>query len=179
MAGPAGDWVIDTGATNSMSGEESHFQNLKDLHAPIRVQTAADAFIMCRQFGDIPIFCHVKDSAHARRYVIKNALYVPGIRRNLFSVSSAMIAARTDYPGATWTFSDDGVTFCEASGVNILHGLAVGKLYIFATVATLSATDLDEHGVVPSTGNDALLIDVTNPVALQRRHERLGHACSD
>lgn len=89
-----GDWIVDSGATDHLTGDLSWFDDELEWQETGRVHTAS---------GSLPIKGrgHVYVLKGGLRMVLMDVLYVPGLEYNLFSVPRAMTA------GARVTFEDN------------------------------------------------------------------------
>lgn len=89
-----GDWVVDSGASQHMTGNRDWFGDNLPYREVGSIRTAS---------GSLPIRgCgHVYLSRGELKLVLKDVLYVPGLKYNLFSVSKAICA------GARVTFENN------------------------------------------------------------------------
>ena len=89
MAGSAKDeWVADTGASHHMANSKDAFRSLTHISAGVHpVNFGNGETLDARGRGTIKIISHV----HGQRIELDmlDVLYIPGLKRNLFSIGSA------------------------------------------------------------------------------------------
>ena len=79
------DWIVDSGATDHLTGDDGWFGNDLEQHEPGELQTASGS-LRIEGRGDLHIW------TRSMQIVLKNVLYVLGLGYNLFSVPRAMAA---------------------------------------------------------------------------------------
>lgn len=79
------DWIADSGATAHMTSRKDFFHTLEPLATKHGVEVANNVIILAAGVGSIRIE-EIVDGKMIQRD-LKNVLYVPDLRRNLFSVS--------------------------------------------------------------------------------------------
>ena len=78
-------WFADSGASEHMTDQLDWFSNFQPFPEGIHtVQIADDTKLWIRGKGDIKIRCLV--DGHSYKGVLRNVLYVPKLKWNLFSV---------------------------------------------------------------------------------------------
>ena len=118
----AKSWYLDSGATRHMSNNRENFVNL-DKTEKLKVYTAADNFINSEGSGIVHL--QMKSTKNAANSVkLKNALYVPGLRNNLISVSKV---TNNDY---TVTFAKTHATVNREDGSVALTATKHDDLYV-------------------------------------------------
>lgn len=89
MAGsPSKEWVADTGASDHMANNKDVFKSLTPIPAGAHpVNFGNGQTLDARGRGNIKIMSHVD----GQRYILDmlDVLYIPGLKRNLFSIGSA------------------------------------------------------------------------------------------
>ena len=80
------EWWLDSGATSHMSGEESDFTTLSD-DKPGSVSLADKSEITSKGKGDIRASIFSGEDGEVP-ILLKDVLYVPGLKRRLLSISS-------------------------------------------------------------------------------------------
>lgn len=81
-------WIMDTGATDHITLHREYFSSYKEFTTPVKVYIGDNSFMNAVGCGTIRLEAEVNGewlSCH-----MENVLYVPGARRNLFSVTSAL-----------------------------------------------------------------------------------------
>lgn len=94
MHSACADWIVDSGATDHLTGDLGWFDDDLQWHESGELQTASGS-LRIKGCGDVHI------SKGSLQIVLKNVLYVPGLGYNLFSVPRAMAA------GARVVFADN------------------------------------------------------------------------
>ena len=82
------EWILDSGATQNMCNEASHFCKLKKLLTPKRIMMGDSTIIKAEYIGEIEIFTNGEEA------VIKDVLYTPQMAKNLISVSQVMMQGK-------------------------------------------------------------------------------------
>ena len=80
-------WWLDSGATSHMTGDDSDFSSFQEDHQPGAVSLADKSEITCLGRGDIRANIFSGDNGKVP-ILLKNVLYVPGLKRRLLSISS-------------------------------------------------------------------------------------------
>lgn len=143
-------WYLDSGATKHMCNEKRIFKTINNDNE-LKVHTAAEHFEKSYGSGDINL--KVKLNRNATNSVkLKNALYVPGLRNNLLSVSSV-----TDN-GYTVTFKKNRATINRKDGSVVL-----------------TATKRDQLYIVDEKKECTAFIDDKDQSDLRKWHQRYGH----
>eukprot|EP00963_Diacronema_lutheri_P010582 scaffold1095_cov328-Pavlova_lutheri.AAC.5 len=92
-----GDWVVDSGASEHMTGNRDWFGDILSLNGKGNIYTASGS-LQAEGRGDVYL------SKGDLKLVLKDVLYVPGLKYNLFSVSKAVNS------GARVSFEGNGCT---------------------------------------------------------------------
>lgn len=92
-----GDWVVDSGASEHMTGNRDWFDDILSLNGKGNIYTASGS-LQAEGRGDVYL------SKGDLKLVLKDVLYVPGLKYNLFSVSKAVNS------GARVSFEGNGCT---------------------------------------------------------------------
>lgn len=82
-------WIIDTAATHHITYDNSCFFEEQILEDPIVVKAFDGSVAYATTKGKIEVMSSVKGKAY--RVILSNVLYVPGIRRKLYSLPQATI----------------------------------------------------------------------------------------
>lgn len=77
-------WICDSGATAHMTNQHGWFKNIEPLKEPIAIKIANNKIIAASGIGTIEIQALVHNEWHDRQ--MHNVLYVPELKRSLFSV---------------------------------------------------------------------------------------------
>ena len=168
-----GDWFIDSGATDHMSYEQSHFFSLKRLSPSIRVVLGDDTAVYAYRMGSIYLNSEI---------LLTRVLFVPDLGTRLLSVSVVTQL------GCQVIFDRSGCTIWK-DNVNILSASSQGNLF---------KVDLHHANISKATPNDSCNLEF-NPIPgkderkkmdnvittnsqtkhpghdLQLWHQRLGH----
>lgn len=80
------EWICDSGASAHMTNQSSWFIDIKPLKEPLLVKVANDKLISAVGSGTICIQAQVGGQWHDRK--IENVLYIPELKRSLFSVGA-------------------------------------------------------------------------------------------
>ena len=114
-------WVIDTGCTQHMTNNKSWLQGYKELERPIPVYTG-DARGPMQAVGSGDFYFKALVNGRQKESRLVRVLYVPNLRRNLFSVQQA------DKKGCEFRASN-GKCQVIRDGKVVLEGNRVGNLY--------------------------------------------------
>jgi transposase InsO family protein len=115
------DWLLDSGASEHMTFDKSEFVNYRQLDEPIRVRFGNDHQELAIGIGDVKIIAIVgKDQR--KPILIKDALYIPKIKRKLISVSA------TTKQGCTGTIEPDKIVIRHGDNVRLIANKE-GSLY--------------------------------------------------
>ena len=159
----AGNWILDSGATHHMCGDQTHFQNFEPYNA--RISIANGDSIEAKGVGEILISVE-NGNGDVTPICLRKVLYVPGLGpNNLLSVRCIQQA------GATVIFGGAG-----QNEVNIqMHGedIAVAILQHNSYVLSIKPRIYDASRTYDITAGAAQL--TTNSATLMEWHERLGH----
>ena len=82
------DWFMDSGASQHMSPKRDWFVNYKKLPTPTQVRVGNGEVILAPGFGEIDILSF--NGSKWERNHLTPVLYVPNLKYNLFSMSSAL-----------------------------------------------------------------------------------------
>jgi hypothetical protein len=92
VAKSTSEWIMDTGASRHMTWDRSAFASFERLSKPLTVGVADGKALLCEYTGVVPLLVRLPADAGGgtQQIFLKNVLYVPELRRNLFSVSTAL-----------------------------------------------------------------------------------------
>lgn len=149
------DWYIDSGCSDHLVNDKSLFVELRELEHPVEIAIAKDGeTIEAKQAGTVKVTSVV--NGKEIKCSVKNVLYVPELRCNLFSV------IRCDEAGMKVVFESESVQIYRDSEM-VATGSRVGKLY-----------RLDLF-VDSRNASDSLLSFGRVPANLELWHRRFGH----
>lgn len=114
------EWYADSGASEHMTHSKSWLCNYKELQDPVKIRIANGAIMEAIGLGDINIKAF--DGKRWSDGELKNVLFVPGLKCNLFSISSV---TEKDY---TFQIERNCCMVLKNEIVKIL-GKREGKLY--------------------------------------------------
>jgi hypothetical protein len=80
---PSNIWYIDSGASSHMSGVRENFTDLRDLEIRLEIVLGDDTIVRVVGCGTISFQRELMSPL-----VFRDVLYVPGLKKNLVSVSS-------------------------------------------------------------------------------------------
>lgn len=146
-------WMLDSGASDHMSGRLEWFFDYKPLENPIQVAIGNDTILLAKGRGKINITTCIngKDNKH----FFNNVLYVPDLKFNLFSCTAIIDKGFTMLTNSKeCVFKRDGKIVCI--------GDRNGKLF-----------NLRFRAIVPGPYSHHAHVAVKNTIALW--HERLLH----
>lgn len=115
------EWILDSGASDHMSFDRSAFYNYVSLAEPKEVRMGDSGKTLCVGTGQVKLIAVV--NGQRRPLVLKNVLYVPGIRRKLISIGAA---TSTDKVGE---ITKSSILLRNSRGEVILVGEKQGNLF--------------------------------------------------
>jgi hypothetical protein len=149
-------WVIDSGASEHMTGRREWFTEFEEFEVRDKIEIGDGTFMEAVGKGNIEIETFVNGKRVAG--TMSDVLYVPNMKRNLFSVKYVAkkgIDFKISQKGRECTFSREGKI--------VAKGIDVGNLY-----------KLDMHVIIPSVCNLSKR-EQSDENTLQLWHERLCH----
>ena len=111
-------WYVDSRASSHMTGKKNCFEFLEESACGSKIYLGDDSGYEIKGYGDIPVKLPSGDIKH-----LKNVLYVPGIKKNLISVS--MI---TDQDMQVQFFKN-GCVIKDSQMETVATGVRAGNLY--------------------------------------------------
>jgi len=81
-------WILDSGATKHMCGNWKEFTTLKKMPNPMTVTVGNGAELNCTHSGTVHFVN--RDGANTKMIIFHDVLYVPGIKRNLISITQSL-----------------------------------------------------------------------------------------
>lgn len=148
-------WFIDSGCSDHLVNEKSLFDDLKPLDTPIEIAIAKNGeSIVARYSGDVTVISDV--NGKQIECTVKNVLYVPELRCNLFSVM------RVDEIGMKVTYQAGRVEIRSGSNL-VATGARVGRLYRLNFYSKQCGA------------NESLLSCGQVPKSIELWHRRFGH----
>lgn len=79
------EWILDSGATDHVSGAKEKFKNFKNCK--IEIEVAGGSSIFAEGVGDIE--CKLSEENGNVNLTLLNVLYIPKLETNLISISQA------------------------------------------------------------------------------------------
>ena len=162
-------WYADSGATEHMIEHRDWFTNFKEIPSGTwSVAVADDRDLWVRGIGDINITRLV--NGVQKKGVLQKVLYIPDLRRNLFSIGLASKAGLSFQ-----TLGDKCVLYADLGrGPKVMEGNQIGTLYKLSInpvppSQALDSTPVDHcpsaaYAATSSSDNDLILW-----------HNRMGH----
>lgn len=155
------DWFADSGSSHHMTDQRSWFSTFTSV--PVGtwpVQAVAGHTTFVEGYGDIDIEIFIQNQWE--RGILKDVLFVPTLRRNLFSISSAALKnVNTLYTKTGCQMLDNGVVLMEGTLQGMLY-----KLHIRAIPSS------PQVSLIRSLGTSSTA-DATR--SLETWHQRLCH----
>lgn len=140
-------WIIDSGATDNMSGSREWFKSLNDSSTK-EVCVANGKKLDVNGKGDVHFT--LKSRGNTIDTTLKDVIFIPDLTVNLISVST--LAEK----GFKFIFDNNGCDIIK-NGKVVLHARKVGRIYRLQSVGSVNLT-------TSSTSKDMMLW-----------HQRLGH----
>ena len=109
------DWLVDSGAFKHMTGYKESFVNMSEHESPHKVKLGDDYQYPIKGSGEAS---YKLDSGKSLK--IKDVLYVPGLKKNLLSISAL------DAKGIRVAFIDVQVLMCP-KGKTIDDAIMIGE----------------------------------------------------
>ena len=117
-----GQILIDSGASQHMSGLGNYFLNYQPLKNPVKVRVANNQFIWGIGIGDLPLLLNV--NGRRVRQLLLRCLHVPKLSTTLLSIRAA------DLSGISATFSNGRVELVDSDGIHRCHGILNNGCYM-------------------------------------------------
>jgi hypothetical protein len=132
-------WVIDSGASNHMTGDKRLFKTYTMLNVPRKVFSASSSTSLT-VLGEGEVVLEIWNESRYQRVGLKGCLHVQGISINLFSVPAS------ESKGANISITKTGCIL-TMNGQKIGVGTKVGRLYHLKTreESSLWASDELKH----------------------------------
>ncbi|KAE9035822.1 hypothetical protein PR002_g7374 [Phytophthora rubi] len=140
-------WIIDSGASNHMTGITSALSDLKELTREVTVTTTGGMRLKATQSGWSRLV-----PSEGPQFVLNDVLYVPGLQRNLISLSKASQA------GIGTVFNNGSCVLSRGDSRLVASRISSG-LYVLTTKAVEAAAYQAAAGVD----------------SIDLWHQRLGH----
>ena len=156
-------WYADSGATEHMTEHRDWFSTFKPIpQGTWAVTVADDRNIWVQGVGDINITRTV--DGVSKEGVLKKVLYIPDLRRNLFSIGLASKA------GLSFQTHGDRCALYHnfGKGPKVMEGVQIGTLY------KLSITPVPSSPV-HQTSSTALTVSSRSTTDITLWHNRMGH----
>ncbi|KAL2230846.1 UNVERIFIED_CONTAM: Retrovirus-related Pol polyprotein from transposon RE1 [Sesamum indicum] len=156
--GKTKEWIVDSGATNHMSGDGTLFHSLSKLHKPIEIHLRDNSTSLATHNGNITLFPGL---------TLMNVLLIPKFQYNLLSVSQFC----KQLP-VTFTFLTSSCVLQDQMNKRIMAvGKQIGKLY-FLDYSSFASVDSHPHSIFSAVNTS----NTSSNYAIW--HKRLGHANS-
>jgi hypothetical protein len=140
-------WIVDSGASRSMSCNCEWFYSFTTLARPIRVTLGDNSAIPATGVGRIPV--RMRANSRWSNAVLQDVLFIPELNSNLLSV------AHLTQRGADVRFTGEGCQLYTQAGKLTCSGQLQGKLYIMDMRTVVSETARIAHvEAFPAEGDD-------------------------
>lgn len=153
-------WIIDTGASSHMTYDQDEFVEYEDLADPVEIRFAGSQRGHGIGIGRVKIITNVNGTK--REDFLNNVLYVPELRRKLFSLSAAT------KKGCRGEFIDNKIVIRGPDNTVRLTAKRVNNLY-YADVHCIECNAAHEEV------NEVEDIHEGQDVNLVLWHQRMGH----
>ena len=169
-------WILDSGASRSMSSNREWFSHFSSLSSPIPIALGDNSTIYGTGVGHVVVGVKVNDSW--QRAILEDVLYVPELHGNLLSV--AQLTRR----GNAVHFTNKGCEIYLSDGTLLCKGLFHSNLYVLpirAKPSVAARVAITELSSFPSEGNEASATAValtargTSKADAEIWHRRLAH----
>jgi hypothetical protein len=132
------EWILDSGASDHMTGHSSSFTSMKRINSEEHVSLADKTKLKIEGIGSIELIAMV--DGKAKSIEIKNVLYIPRIKKNLISIKRLTekgCRVEFDSKGALITYAGQTVAMGELHSGNV-YKLAQGSRELHANLAVKS-----------------------------------------
>lgn len=169
-------WILDSGASRSMSSNRKWFSHFSSLSSPIPIALSDNSTIYGTGVGRVVV--GVKVNGSWQRAILEDVLYVPELHGNLLSV--AQLTRR----GNAVHFTNKGCEIYLSDGTLLCKGLFHSNLYVLpirAKPSVAARVAITELPCFPSEGNEASATAValtargTSKADAEIWHRRLAH----
>jgi len=174
------NWIIDSGASRTMSCNREWFYSFTTLARPIRVTLGDDSTIHATGVGRIPV--RMRANGHWSNAVLQDVLFVPELNGNLLSV------AHLTQRGADIRFTGEGCQLYTQTGQLTCSGQLRGKLYVMdmrtvvperAHVAPIEAFPAEGEDFPVAAETALVARSSTSKADVDTWHRRLAHLSVD
>ena len=154
------EFVVDSGATNHCEHSIKYLNNYQPFSKRVEVKFGDSHSTLAFGQGSIDINFYYRGSRKVCRLL--NVLFVPGLRRNLFSISKAAEAG--------WSFEGNKDCFQLKVKDIVINTTKKGSLY-FLKIQGMKG----DPTAMATPKKDKVYLNVTEIGSLQKMHEALGH----
>jgi len=110
FAAHSSQWILDSGASENMTGDRAWFESLHPMGSTVRIATAGGASLASHSLGSVHPANH-----KGERVVLGRVLFVPGLAFNLLSVSRlANIGAHIEFKDSLCKVTKENVEVLRA-----------------------------------------------------------------
>jgi hypothetical protein len=129
------EWIMDSGASHHMTHNRSIFNTYQHLQIPTKVELGNNEVIYAQGQGTITMNLIV--NGKQTKGILTDVLYVPRLRKNLFSVSKAMAKGLTlNLQGDNATFYNNAKPVMTATRRNHLYYID-GRAYFTPAIVNI------------------------------------------
>jgi transposase InsO family protein len=173
-------WIVDSGASRTMSCNRDWFYSFSTLARPIRVTLGDNSCINATGVGRIPV--RMRANGQWNNAVLQDVLFVPELNGNLLSV------AHLTERGADIRFTGTKCQLYTQTGHLTCSGQLQGKLYVMdmrtvvpetARVARVEVFPDEGDDLPPSTETALVARSSSSKAEVETWHRRLGHLSTD
>ena len=157
--GSHSDFVVDSGATHHCVNNINHLSNYEPFPSSVEVKLGGPQPAFALGQGSVDL--HFKRAGTSKVCRLRNVLYVPGLRRNLFSIAKAADAG--------WRVEGDKKGLKLILKETEITAVREGNLY-YLRLKEINENCRETMAMVPTP-----VLNVTEIGTLQKMHEALGH----
>ena len=147
-------WWIDSGASEHFCRSQTAFFDYEELSLPLTVRVGGSQTLQA--VGSGTVLLQVQSQSDQITLTLRQVLHVPGLRKNLVSVSALLRDG--------WTVRADSSTFTLSKDEIEIHTQPSNGLFV-----------LHAQILLPSFTQEAFLSVLKRNPSLQQAHEALGH----
>ena len=137
-------WIIDSGSSTHMSGDEDLCKHFSKAIKPIDVQVGNGSVLQAISVGDIIVNVNLPNGG-SRRCTLKDVLYVPNLAFNLLSVSKL---TKNNY---SIVFRDNKCNILNKNEELMAVAYCVGQLYYLCLLYTSPSPRDKRQSRMPSS----------------------------
>ena len=119
-------WIVDSGASNHMTHDESLFLNMRNLNKPISISLGDGHKLETTKIGDVKLNYFLEGKS--KHLILKDVYYIPGLAFNLLSVSkSSEFGVQFNFDSKICSLIKDGKLIAVAEKVGNIFYLKISN----------------------------------------------------